>query len=154
MEQLKDCLADTIGMPGRYNREKFRLNFWFYFTNMGWVADWELDEHISNAHSIDSSFKNDCQSFRCKCICSFWSSCASGKVIILFLSPAAPHCLCWGYPALSCAEWVARAHLAHCNQNHLGFLSTVWVSGAKVGLIIFGEEGSVDRDGFHHVWKK
>lgn len=100
MEQLKDYLVDSVDKPGRCNRETFMFNFWSYFANTEWVADWGLDDHIRNAHSIDSSFKSDGLPFRCKCICSFWSSCASGKVIILFLGPAASHCSLLGVTLL------------------------------------------------------
>jgi len=51
-------------------------------------------------------------SFRCKCICSFSSSSTSGKGYNTVSNPSCSSLpSAEGYHALSCAEWIAWAHL-------------------------------------------
>lgn len=114
---LTETLVDTVGTPGGYNREKFRMHLWSYFTNAQnkWLTDRCPDQECMQYWFLIQvwwSFSD---------VNAFSSSCASGKGYNPVSNqscsslPSAE-----GYHALSCAKWIARAHLAHFNQNDPG----------------------------------
>lgn len=88
---LIEMLVDTLGTPGRFYREKFRIHLWSYFTN------------TQNERLIDRCPDQECTQYWFF-IQVWWSlsdvnasvlshpAMPVEKITILFLTPAAHHC--------------------------------------------------------------
>lgn len=107
------------------------------------MADWELDIHISKAHNIDSSFKDDGLSFRCKCICSFCPAVPMERFQSCFWFQLLFTAVCWGLPcsqlcwvgcqgSLSPFQSESPGLAKHClNKWGQGGASSLWQRGVS-----------------------